>query len=61
MLDCSECYLSRGSDGSLGLAHVGERSVFGLLVNVVHWLRVFLLVVDEGAAVRAGPARNRLV
>ena len=32
--------------------------MFGLLVDVVDWLRVFLLVVDEGAAVGAGPARK---
>ena len=56
-----ERYLTRGCYGSLRLTHVGERSMLGLLMNVVHWLRVFLLVVDEGAAVRAGPARNRLV
>ena len=49
-------YLTGGGYGSLCLTHVGERSVFGLLVNVVHRLRVFLLVVDEGAAVRPGPA-----
>ena len=53
-------YLPRGRDGSLCLAHVGERSVFGLLVNVVYGLCMFLLVVDEGAAVRAGPAGNKL-
>ena len=55
-----EFYLPRGRDGSLGLAHVSERSVFGLLVDVVYGLRMFLLVVDEGAAVRAGPAANKL-
>ena len=51
-------YLTRGGDGSLGLTHVGERTVLGLLMDVVDWLRVLLLVVDEGAAVRAGPTRK---
>ena len=54
-------YLTRGCYGSLCLTHVGKRSMLGLLVNVVHWLRVFLLVVNEGAAVRAGPARNKIM
>lgn len=55
-LDLGLLVLTRGSDGSLGLAHVGEGTVFGLLVDVVHWLRVLLLVVDEGAAVGTRPA-----
>ena len=54
-------YLTGGGYGSLCLTHVGERSVFGLLMYVVHRLRVFLLVVDEGAAVRTGPAGNKIM
>ena len=60
-LDLGLLVLARGGDGSLGLTHVGEGTVFGLLVDVVHRLRVFLLVVDEGAAVRAGPAGNKFI
>jgi len=58
VLDLSELFLVKvsGADGSLGVAHVGERSVFSFLVDVVHRLGVLLLVVDEGAAVRPGPA-----
>ena len=59
-LDLGLLVLARGGDGSLGLTHVGEGTVFGLLVDVVHRLRVFLLVVDEGAAVGTGPAGNKL-
>ena len=60
-LDLRLLVLTRSGDGSLCLTHVGERSVFGLLVDVVYGLRMFLLVVDEGAAVRAGPAGNKLL
>ena len=40
----------------LGMADVGEGSVLGLLVNIVHRLRpVLLLVVNETAAIRSSP------
>ena len=54
-------YLTGGGYGSLCLTHVGERPVFSLLMYVVHGLRVFLLVMDEGAAVRAGPAITKIM